>query len=198
MFNYFYPNRPMLVPPDPKDPLSPKRDYIDGLEASGKYVAELKWNGDNALDYTDDTTLWNRHHQHLAYRPSPEMADELHRFPKGCIVNGELVNRLTKTVKHLFIVHCVMAWKGKLLMGKSWGDSRKILEDYNGYGEHVKLSEIHTKGFWELFQSAAGSTVIEGIVLKNPTGILKFSSTPLADVSWMLKIRHPSARVGSF
>ena len=44
---YWYPNRPLLIPPDPLDPLNPKPDYLNSLEASGKYVAEQKWNGDN-------------------------------------------------------------------------------------------------------------------------------------------------------
>lgn len=57
---YYYPNRPMLVPPDPLNALDPKPDYINSLEASGKYVAELKGNGDNCLLYTDTNTFMSR------------------------------------------------------------------------------------------------------------------------------------------
>ena len=103
---YYYPNRPTLIPPDPKDPLNPKPDYINGLEASGKYVAEQKWNGDNYLIYTGDCPeFWNRHKTRLTYQPSPEVKDELKRWPQGCIINAELIHNKSKTIKHLFIVH---------------------------------------------------------------------------------------------
>jgi hypothetical protein len=82
-----------------------------------------------------------------------------------------------------------MAWDGSLLLNKDWGYSRSLLESRT-YGKHVVLSQIWTKGFWELFNNADG-TLIEGIILKNPAGVLKFSTTPIADVPWMLKIRKP-------
>lgn len=185
---FYYPNRPTLVPADTINPMNPSRDYLDLLEKSQRYVAEQKWNGDNALLYTDAMELWNRHHARLAYRPSEELLDELSRFPKGSIINGEMVNSKTKTVKNLFLVHCIMAWKGTLLNGKTWGDSRKILEDYKGWGTHCVLSPVWTTGFWDLFQKADGA-VIEGIILKDPKGKIQFSATPLKDVNWMLKVR---------
>jgi hypothetical protein len=191
---FFYPNRPTLMPADPDHPFQPERAYVDSLEASGLYVAELKWNGDNTLIYTDTDTWWNRHKEHLKYRPSPEVMDEMHRiFPKGCIVNAETMNRCTKNIKDKIIVHCLMAYKGQLLMGKTWGDSRKILEDLDFSGcTHVVLSQTHTTGFWNLFMQAwKEDASIEGIILKNPKGRLVFSTKPLKDVSWMLKIRKP-------
>lgn len=193
---YYYPNRPILVPPDPANPFYPARTYLDSLEKSGRWVAEKKMNGDNTLIYTDDLSLWNRHHARLkTYQPSGETLAELKKFPKGCILNAETMNSKTKGIKDILIVHCVMAWEGQLLNGKTWGDSRLILEKYwhkGGYGanSHVVLSETFKTGFWDLFQ-AADVTNIEGIILKDPTGLLKFSATPLPDVPWMRKIRKP-------
>jgi ATP-dependent DNA ligase len=187
-FLYLYPNRPTLVPADTVNPMNPSPDYLNELERSGRWVAEQKWNGDNSLLYTDEMALWNRHHARLAYRPSEELLEELSRFPKGSIVNGEMVNSKTKTVKNFFLAHCVMAWEGKLLTGNTWGDSRKILEDYKGWGEHCVLSPVWRTGFWELFQKADGA-VIEGIILKDPNGKLQFSTTPLKDVNYMWKFR---------
>lgn len=188
---YYYPNRPHLVPPDPQNPLDPKPNYINGLEASGKYVAEQKWNGDNLTLMTGKSRLefWNRQHSRLKYAPSDGVREELLRLPKNCSYNAELVHNKTKTVKHRIIVHCVMVWKGKPLLGKSWGDSRRILEDLE-FGEHVVLSPVWKSGFWDLFQKADGS-IIEGIILKDPNGKLVFSSRPVPDVPWMLKIRKP-------
>jgi hypothetical protein len=54
----------------------------------------------------------------------------------------------------------------------------------------VKLSEVWTCGFWDLYGRADGA-IVEGIVLKDPRGVLKFSTTPLADVSFMRKVRKP-------
>ena len=186
---YYYPNRPILIPPDSKNPLNPKPDYINGLEKSGRFVAEQKWNGDNALIYTDTMEFWNRHHERHRYIPTPEVAEELSKFPKTCILNTELVHYRTKTVKNLIVVHSLLAWKGKLLVGKTWGDARHILEDQE-YGKHVILSRIWKKGFWDLFQQADGE-IIEGIILKNPKGKLVISASKIKDVPWMMKIRKP-------
>lgn len=190
---YWYPNRPILIPPDPENPLQPKPDYINGLEQSGKYVGELKWNGDNVLIYTSGPEFWNRHKARHRYAPPPEVLQELaEAFPSDSIINAELVHYKTKDIKDLLVVHSVLAWKGKPLSGKSWGYARELLEGCS-YGKHVVLSETFTKGFWERFQQADGK-VIEGIVLKDPAGLIRLSTSKLADVSWMCKIRKPCAK----
>lgn len=86
-----------------------------------------------------------------------------------------------------------MTWKGKHLIGKTWGDSRDILNECieKGLsGEHIQISKVWNSHFWELFKNADGKTV-EGIILKDPKGKLVFSAVPIKDVSWMLKIRKP-------
>jgi len=187
--NYFYPNRPILIPPDPKNPLNPSPDYLTGLEKSGRYFAETKWNGDNAMIYTDSLELWNRKCSRLKYAPIGAVREELEQLPKGCLINAELVHNHTKTVKDTIIVHCIMVYKGEPLFGKTWADSRAIIEEFK-YGEHVQLSRIYTTGFFDLWNQADGE-VIEGIILKDPSGLLQFSQVPIADVSWMLKVRKP-------
>lgn len=195
---YYYPNRPILCPADPINPMEPSSTYLDQHEKEGKWVAEQKWNGDNTLVYLegDRPVLWNRHHEKLNYQPSPEVLEELERWPKGSILNCETVNSKTKTVKDLMIVHCVMAWKGELLVGKTWGDSRTLLDqavEEGLSGEHVRVSKLWRTGFWDLYQAADGG-IIEGIILKNPTGRLVFSTTPIKDISWMRKFRKPSKK----
>jgi hypothetical protein len=160
---FYYPNRPRLVPPDPENPANPKRDYIDSLEAKKIYIAEQKWNGDNILLFTNTMEMWNRHRTRHRYLPSPEVAEELSRLPKKAVFNLELVNFRTKDVKDLLIVHCCMVWNDKPLLGKTWGHARKILEDNIQSGKHLKVSEIHQDGFWDLFQQADGKN-IEGII----------------------------------
>jgi hypothetical protein len=202
---FYFPNRPTLIPPDPKNPLDPKSDYIDSLESDGTYDgAEFKWNGDNTTVYTDDLSFWNRQGKRLHYTPHPGMLGELRKFPKGCILNGELMHRHTKQVKDLLILHCVMAWNGQLLLGKTWGFSRQILEGCGlprtantqlSYSSHVVLAQEHRSGYWELFNEArACDDSIEGIVLKNSNGKLVHSTRPIPDVGFMLKIRKPSKK----
>jgi len=191
---FFYPNRPILVPPDPNNPLDPQPDYINSLEASGLYIAEKKYNGDNCYAYSP-TEFWNRHKERHRYTPTPEVLEELNKLPTNAHYNFELMNYRTKAIKNQLIVHCVMAWKGQPMIGKTWGDSRKILEDIiPSTNKHVILSPIYRKGFWNLFQEADGKE-IEGIILKNPKGKLVFSTTAPSskgiEVSWMLKIRKP-------
>ena len=182
---YYFPNRPTLIPPD--------KAHIDSLEFSGQYVGELKWNGDNTLlDTNHPTEFWNRHKERHRFIPNEIMKDELSKWPKDMVINAELMNYRTKEIKNILIVHCVMVWKGKPLIGKTWGDSRKILDDMPS-ATCVQVSEIFQTGFWDKFQTADGAT-IEGIILKNPTGKLVFSTTPIPDVSWMNKIRKPSKK----
>ena len=187
---YYYPNRPMLMPP--------AKDTLDKLEASGEYIAELKWNGDNTLIYTSTHTWWNRTKEHLQYAPTTPVLTELNNlFPDpGSIINAETVNRCTKNHKNLIIVHCLMAYKNHLLTGQTWGDSRKILETLNFKpNQHVILSKIYTKGFWDLFQSTLDmDEAIDGIILKRLSGKLVFSAKPLKDQPWMLKFRKPSKK----
>ena len=197
---YYYANRPTLIPPDPYNPLDPSPNYLNELEASGKYIAEQKWNGDNTLLHTgqvnEPMTFWNRHHERLHYQPSPEVMEELVRWKEAAgdaIINLETVHSKTQTVKHLLIVHCIMAWQSEYLIGKTWGQSRAILDaciDRGLSGEHVRVSKVWRNGFWDLFQAADGK-VHEGIVLKDPNGKLVYSTIILKDVHWMLKVRKP-------
>lgn len=181
---YYYPNRPVLIPPD--------KAHIDQLEASGQYVGERKWNGDNVLIHTDTMEFWNRYKQRHRFNPDEAIKKELNKWPKKAVINAELMHYHTKTTKNLIIVHCVMVWKGKPLLGKTWGDSRKILDDMPS-ADHVKVSEIFQTGFWDLYQAADGTT-IEGIILKKLAGKLVFSTTPTNDVGWMYKIRKANAK----
>lgn len=187
---YYYPNRPMLIPPDPDNPLKPKPNYINKLEKTGKYIAEQKWNGDNVLIYTSGLEFWNRHKKRHRYIVTPEVRKELSVFPKKSILNAELIHYRTEKIKNLIVIHSLLVWKGKILNGKTWGYARDILEDQK-YGEHVVLSKTWKSGFWKLFNKADGK-IIEGIVLKDSSGKIIISTSPIKDVSYMYKIRKPS------
>ena len=103
MLLYYYPNRPTLIPADAQNPMNPTSTSLDELEKSRRWVAEQKWNGDNALIYTntDPPTFWNRTHGVLKYKPTSVMLNQLKCIPKNSVVNGELVHSKTKTVKNL-------------------------------------------------------------------------------------------------
>jgi hypothetical protein len=120
------------------------------------------------------------------------MKEELSKWPKNMVINAELMNYRTKDIKNVLIVHCVMVYNGKPLIGKTWGDSRKILDDCPSQ-TCVQVSQLYQSGFWKLFEEADGN-VIEGIILKQPAGKLVFSTTPIPDVGFMYKIRKPSKK----
>ena len=198
---YYWPNRPILIPPDPDAPLDPKPDYINSLEKSGKYIAEQKWNGDNTLIYTDDLSFWNRHGEKIhRYTPPAEQMKQLKRIPKGGIINLELLHFRIKDVKYknTLLIHSLLGWDGVPMAGKTWGDARLILEDIFKTLKFPKdsgiiLSPVWKKGFWKLYQDADGE-IIEGIVLKDPKGKLVISASKIADVHYMKKIRKPSKK----
>lgn len=197
---WYYPNRPMLIPPDPVNPMNPSPDYINEIDASREYVAEKKFNGDNTLIHTDEMKWWNRKHELCRYNPPEPMREELARWKEvggNAIINAELMHYHTTTVKDVLHVHCIMAWKGEYLYGKTWGDSRAILDrciDQGLSGEYIQISPVWKSGFWELYKEADGK-IIEGIILKNPKGKLVFvSAHEPKDVAWMKKIRVPSKK----
>lgn len=198
---YYWPNRPILMPADPDNPMDPKPDHLNSLEKSGKYVCEQKWNGDNTLIYTDDISFWNRHgERNTRYTPPPEMMKQLKRFPKGGIINLELLHFRMKEpeYKNTLLIHSLLAWDGSLLAGQTWGDSRLILEDVFRTLKIPKttgvvLSPVWKTKFWMRYQAADGEKV-EGIVLKDPKGMLVISASKVADVPYMLKIRKPSKK----
>lgn len=178
---YYYPNRPTLIPPD--------KTFIDNLEKTGSYRAERKYNGDNVLVNTSTLEFWNRTKERHRYIPNDQMKEELSLWPKQTILNAELMNYRTKTTKNAIIVHCIMVWKGKPLIGKTWGDSRDLLDQCPS-GKSVQISQLYQSGFWDLFQTADGIE-IEGIILKQLLGKLIYSTTPIDDVSYMFKVRKP-------
>jgi ATP-dependent DNA ligase len=178
--------------------MTPAPDYINSLEATGKFIAEQKWNGDNVIINTDDLSFWNRRKEQHRYQPPAETKKALKRFPKGGLINLELVHYRTKTIKNQLLIHSLLAWDGVPLAGKTWGDARLILEDLFKTLKPAKesgliLSPVWKSGFWKLFQEADGE-IIEGIVLKNPKGKLVISASKIPDVSYMLKIRKPSKK----
>jgi hypothetical protein len=190
---FYYPNRPTLRPVDPKNISTPTSWYLDELEKSGVYIAEKKFNGDNVYIDTDNPLqLWNRVKEPHHYRPTPEVLKELEMFPKGTVLNAELMHYKTVGIKNRLIIHCVMRWKGVWLIGKTWGEARILLDDFASR-TYIKISPIYKSGFWDLYSSADGKE-IEGIVLKDPKGKLLFSTSPIKDVPWMLKFRHPCAK----
>lgn len=202
---YYFPNRPILCPPDPKNPLNPQPDFLNSLEATGRFLAEIKWNGDNTLIHLDQwpPVFWTRHKTRLKYTPTDEVLAELKRWRDwagDAILNAETLHSKTKEIKNTLIVHCIMAFRGEYLIGKKWGDSRAILDkaiDEGLSGSQVQVSPVWESGFWRLFQEADGA-VREGIILKDPKGMLVFSATQLRDVPWMKKFRKPSKRIGAF
>lgn len=184
----------MLIPPD--------ETQLNELEASGKYIAEQKWNGDNFLINTSEMSFWNRYKERHRFQPNEQTREELKKLPKKMFLNGELMHYKTTTVKNIIVIHNILVYKDKPLIGKSWGDARKIIEDLGlpltifgqtSYANHLLLSRTTKEGFWKLFQQADGK-IIEGIILKDPLGKLVISTFPVADVSWMLKIRKPCAK----
>lgn len=203
---YYFPNRPLLDVADPDSPADPSSDYLDSLEEEGRWLAEQKWNGDNCLVHINpdgSTEFWNRQKARLKYVPTPEVKDELSRWPKDSVINCELVHSKTKGVKNLLMVHTIMRWEGAWLRGHTWGQSRDILDGCIDWGldqYHIRISRVWKRNFFQLFMDADGS-IIEGIILKDPDGKLVFSATASGkgiEVPWMRKFRKPHARIGMF
>jgi ATP-dependent DNA ligase len=183
---YWYPNRPILIPPS----------EISRYEG-GNWTAEIKMDGSRLVLQRLEDGKWrfmNRHKEVMSYHPIPEVMEELEALgvPPGSQLDGEMMHAKTKNVKNRLVMYDIYLWGGKKQRG-TLDERREMLSgiiDGKGF-EKIVRSKVHFSGFEDLFREVIGCREHEGIVLKDRTGRIKFNPAKSPDVPWQIKARRP-------
>lgn len=194
---YYYPNKPILVPPgsDIIREKSEDPDWWSEIKKNGTRLGLKKDQGTTKLNF-GDFVFWNRHKEVLKYYPCPELLEELHSFriPNGTHIDAELLHHKTKLIKNFIYVYDIYLYKGEEVL-ETLEVRRKMIEDiFGGQYKHFQLSEIYPDKFEELFNSdlIQKNPENEGLVMKSKHGKIQWSLKTCLDVGWQIKVRKPS------
>jgi ATP-dependent DNA ligase len=193
-FEYWYPEKPKL--------LLLGQPLFRRLDQNRAWVAELKYNGSRLqLHIKDgDVQFWNRHGERFASRfiPRPETVEAIREaVPKRgyFLFDGELRHFKTKGVRDKVVLYDTFIWAGDLLNKAAFAIRRQLLECLEiSEGGPLTFAEQHKTGFEELFHEAIKDEEIEGLVIKNLTGLLNLGRKRGLDSNWMFKVRKQTGR----
>lgn len=156
MVKYYFPNLPNWIDPQSVEAYSPH------------YVAEVKKNGWRCLAWKkkDGLELWTRRQTKISDK-LPITREYLSLLPPDTIIDGELIDRRTKSIKDHYYAFDILFYEGKSVMNFEWWQRRELLEKIVAkYGIWVELAQPKQLGFSHLYKMALESGD-EGIVLKN-------------------------------
>jgi len=199
-FKYLYPPRPEFVLTS---------DRIPFYEKDG-WVGQYKMNGTNtilAMSPEGSFTAMNRHNEeHRAWQLTEEIKTSLRQLlPKGSwtVLVGEIMHSKTPTIKNTIYFHDVLVHQSKHLVGMTFKDRQILLEkllpsngkeDKSHYfvTDRIWRAKLITKNIHKHFVEIEDPKILEGFVLKLPTGKLKPCYTENNNTSWQYKIRYPT------
>ena len=160
MLKYYYPCLPNRLHVD-----SP---YLRELDKSPKWVAEVKRNGWRCGAYRGLVlTLWTRKKTTID-DPLPTLREALfNMIPEQTIIDGELLEKRTKTVKELFYAFDIIVYRNNPVFMYLWKERRLLLESViKPIKGLVELSIPVNIGKTKLYYDSIGTEDCEGIVLK--------------------------------
>jgi ATP-dependent DNA ligase len=185
---YYYPNRPLIQPPE----------FLEDENLQDEYWAEPKYNGDRLelRKIEGKWEFWGRHKNKITrFSPPPEMVEESEALdvPDDTHLDGELMHFRTKKVKNLVVIYDVYVIGGKRVRD-SLTDRRKYLEELiPKTNKHIVLIEKIEGDFKQEYEKLIKQDHIEGLVLKRADGRIKFNAQKSNDVNWQIKVRRPHA-----
>jgi ATP-dependent DNA ligase len=191
-FTYFFPERPVLVPP--ASPL------IDKLSDDTRFIAQPKYNGNRLqLHFLNgEWQFWNRHGKRLNFIPDLELQKALNilscRLQGYWLFDGELRDKKVKGIRSQVVLWDVFLMNGLMLNNSTYQERRQILSGVmvGLDGRPLELIKQFKTDFRAVFSDLIKDPEIEGIVMKNLDGKLNLSRTSGQDSAWMLKARKPN------
>lgn len=202
-YQFFYPPRPKnAIPPDAI------KDYD-----SKRFISQAKINGSNALIFTNgiEYFVMNRHGKRLTrFKLTKEEVLSLHRGKVGkwMVINGEYMNKSKKdknnnTFNHKFIIFDILAYEGNHLVGESFINRIKLLDNLYGKKEsedkflylideniyRVKSYIGDGSLFSDLFDELTQIDMYEGLVIKRKRAKLEIGRTEMNNHTSQVKAR---------
>jgi len=200
----------VVYPPRPSGSISPK-----GLNGFPGWWGQYKFNGTNTLVVVHpdgEIEFYTRHRElHKAYKLTDEMRKSVASLalPSGKfhLLNGELMHSKTRAIKDRLVLFDVLVYNGRYLTGTTYRDRYWLLHDLcrgpKNYetetGRELAL-RVHTNlwlvesfdaDFPERFGENIDLDEIEGLVLKDPNGLLEFGTREDNNSRWLVRCRKP-------
>lgn len=198
-YRYIYPPRPKNAVP------STELNSYD----NGTMIAQPKLDGSNCLIFTDGVQVktMNRHGESMSRFDIPK--EEILSLYKGrggwTVINGEYMNKSKReeygiTFNHKFVIFDVLVVDGEYLVGKTFEQRIKMLDDMFGVNdskfsylyavsENVYRMKSFDKSFLERFETLSRIDMVEGLVMKRRNARLEIGNTELNNTKSQLKCR---------
>lgn len=201
-FSYIY-------PPRPKNCISPEDLNTFDNES---LLCQCKLNGSNLTIYLlpDKMMVMNRHNGVLTnVQMSKEEIKSLYRGNGGwMVINGEYMNKSKsdknrKVFNHKFVIFDLLVLDGNYLIGHSFEQRVKILDDLYGnidseqehlyfISENIYRVKTYYSNFYELYNDLIETDMMEGLVLKRKNSKLEMGLTTENNSKSQLKCRKPT------
>jgi ATP-dependent DNA ligase len=204
-----YSNYRYIYPPRPKNaiPSSDLNSYDNGT-----MLAQPKLDGSNCLIFTDgkNVKVMNRHSQPITRFEIP--TEEILSLYKGSggwtVINGEYMNKSKRdetgnTFNHKFVIFDILVNDGDYLIGKTFDQRVKILDEMfdtieseKQYLYSISANVFRVKTYMERlldnFERLVRIDMVEGLVMKRKNARLEIGNTELNNVNSQLKSRKPT------
>lgn len=183
-----------IYPPRPKNAVSPEDlNFWD----NGSLIAQPKLNGSNCVIFTNGENFFvmNRHKQRLTgFKIENDELSKIYRGDGGwMIINGEYLNKSKSdeqgdVFNHKFVIFDILAYNGEYLLGTTFLDRVKLLDDIYGQvdsekdylysiTENVYRVKSYTSNFSDLYNSLVKIDMIEGLVMKRSSSKLEIGAS---------------------
>lgn len=203
-FAYIYPPRPAgAIPPD-------------NVTRYPGWIAQYKYNGTRNVIFVfpdGHIEMFGRKKEHnKAYITTDEMRAAFIslKLPKNKfhVFDGELMHSKTRGIKDRLILFDILVYNGEYLLGTRYINRYRLLENILGSptefetetgnkiayraNKNIWLSKIYTKDLGARFQRLIHMDEVEGLILKDPNGILTYGLQEENNGAWMIRVRKPN------
>mgnify|MGYP003704277971 CR=1 FL=1 len=197
-YRYIFPPRPKNAIPDSE------LEFWD----NGSLVAQPKLNGSNCVIFTNGEKFiaMNRHNQRLTnFNLTDNELKDIYRGQGWMVLNGEYMNKSKsdengQVFNHKFVIFDILAVDGEYLVGKTFEERIKLLDNLYGQVDSEKeyLHSISTNvyrvksyrdGFKAFFDKYTPIDLIEGVVLKRANARLEVGASELNNHKSQIKCR---------
>jgi len=197
-YRYIFPPRPKNAIPDSE------LNFWD----NGSLIAQPKLNGSNCVIFTngEKTIVMNRHNQRLTnFNLSDNEIKDIYRGDGWMILNGEYMNKSKsdengQVFNHKFVIFDILAFNGEYLVGKTFEERVKLLDELYGQlesekeylfkvTENVYRVKSYLTGFKQFYDKYTPIDMIEGVVMKRKNARLELGTSENNNIKSQLKCR---------
>lgn len=197
-YRYIFPPRPKNAIPDSE------LNFWD----NGSLIAQPKLNGSNCVIFTNGEKIivMNRHNQRLTnFNLSDNEIKDIYRGDGWMILNGEYMNKSKsdengQVFNHKFVIFDILAFNGEYLVGKTFEERVKLLDELYGQlesekeylfkvTENVYRVKSYLTGFKQFYDKYTPIDMIEGVVMKRKNARLELGTSENNNIKSQLKCR---------